>query len=334
MPKPLIQLFLALLLAGSSFAQETVVDSIPINKDSIEKELDDFLKLYDSLVQPKTYFLIGAGVGNTQFSVKNVALNAQQYSSNISLTPNLAYYHKSGLSFSYSSFILLEEKKAQLLQHALSFSYDQIRKENYAYGLSYTRFAGKKEFVNSSSPYDNDFLFYAEGGNKRWRGGAMTGYSGGRYRETLSYLDSQRIKLPVRPDSVTFYFFVNDTSSVRVRSFSFIPYLKYELDWGGFGKKDYFSAQATVMLIGTKNSVMVNSKGTIRQRFVPGRSRAYSETDSQNEQFKFQSLGMQLDVAWYIRKFYINPQIYFDYYLLSSDYKFSTLFTLQTGFMF
>ncbi len=305
-----------------------------INVDSLEKELDDFLALYDSLKAPKSYWLFSLGAGNTQFSVRNVALNAQQSATNLSFTPTIAYYHKSGLGITYNNYILTEAGKSQLLQHALTFSYDQTQLEKVSYGISYTRFLGKKEFVNASSPYDNDVLAYLQVGKGKFRPGVMLGFSGGRYRETLQYLDSQQIRLPLTGELVTQYFYVSDTSNIRIRDFSFIPYLRYDWVLDGIGKKDYFNLQPTLMLLGSATNVTVDSKGTIRQRRLLSRSRSYSETDSQKNPFQFQSLGLQLDASWYIGKFFLNPQVYFDYYLLSSQNKLSTLYSVQAGFMF
>ena len=197
-----------------------------INVDSLEKELDDFLAFYDSLKAPKSYWLLSLGVGNTQFSVRNVALNAQQSATNLSFTPTIGYYHKSGLGITYNNYILSEAGKSQLLQHALTFSYDQTQLEKISYGVSYTRFLGKKEFVNASSPYDNDVLAYLQVGKGKFRPGVMLGFSGGRYRETLQYLDSQQIRMPLTGQFVTQYFFVSDTSNIRIRNLSVNPYLQ------------------------------------------------------------------------------------------------------------
>jgi hypothetical protein len=50
--------------------------------------------------------------------------------------------------------------------------------------------------------------------------------------------------------------------------------------------------------------------------------------------FSLQSIGLNLDAVFYFKKFYINPQLYFDYYLKGDTDNFSALYTLQAGFMF
>lgn len=330
MSKPLIQLFIAVLFCSSVYAQETVADSIPVNKDSIERELDAFLKLYDSLQSPKSYFLAAAGIGNTQFSVKNIALNSQQSSNNLSIIPTLGYYDKSGISISYNNYLLQEAKSLQLLQHSLTLGYDFPGAKKVAYGFSYTRFLGKKEFVNSSSPYDNDILVYVNKRKGIFQPGVMIGYSSGRYRETSRYLDSQRVLNSV-PGYI--YFYVNDTSRVSVKDFSFIPYLQYEFEWKGFGKKDYLTFRPAFMLIGSANKFTVDSKGRRSILKYPRLGRSYDQSSSNASDFNIQSIGLSLDAVWYVGKFYINPQLYMDDYLLSSKNKFNFLYTMQVGFM-
>ena len=311
-----------------------VPDTIPINTDSIEKEIDHFLAYYDSLKAPRSYWLISIGGGNTQFSVKNLALNAQQSTANLSITPTVGYYAKSGFGITYNNYLLTEKGKTQLLQHALTLSYDQLQLEKLSYGFSYTRFFGKKEFVNQVSPYDNDFLAYVQFGKKKFTPGVMLGFSSGRYRETLEYLDSIQTRIPLTNQFATRYFFVNDTSDIRIRDVSIVPYLRYEWELNGFGKKDYFILQPSILLLGSASNIKIDSKGSYKQTDRLSRSRSYKETYSQKTNFRFQSLGLQLDASWYIGKFFLNPQLYIDYYLLSSQYKWSSLFSMQTGFMF
>lgn len=340
--KPLI---LSALIAGCCLcvhAQETTKDTIPViitdtlrlNEDSLEKEIDAFLAYYDSLKAPRSYWLVSIGGGNTQFSVKNLALNAQQSTANLSLTPTIGYYAKSGFGITYNNFLLTEQGKTQLLQHALTFSYDQLQLEKLSYGISYTRFFGKKEFVNQVSPYDNDLLAYIQFGKKKFTPGVMLGFSGGRYRETLQYLDSAQVRIPLTNQFATRYFFVNDTSDIRIRDLSLIPYLRYQWQFDGLGKKDYFTLQPSLLMLGSTSNVTIDSKGSYKQTDRLSRSRSYAETYSQKTNFQFQSIGLQLDASWYIGKFFFNPQVYIDYYLLSSQYKWSSMFSVQTGFMF
>lgn len=331
MLKPLIQLLLASLLCFNLHAQQTQTDSIPLNQDSIERELDAFLKMFDPSQKGKSYFLVAVGVGNTQFSVKNIALNSQQSANNLSVIPTLAYYHKSGVSASYNNYLLKEDQSFQLLQHSVTLGYDFPKTAAAGFGFSYTHFFGKKEFVNSSSPYDHDLLAYVNRAKGIFQPGMMLGYSAGKYREISSYLDSVRVLFPGPGYR---YFYVVDTSTTTVRDFSVIPYLQWEFEWEGKGKKDYFQFHPSLMFIAGLQYYKVQSKGGRSVLKYPRLRKAYNLTAADQSKFNLYSVGLNLDAIWYHNKFYVNPQIYMDDYLLSSNNKFNFLFTVQIGYMF
>ena len=97
----------ALLLAAlfccsrGAIAQHSRLDSLFAKGDTtavMDSLMQDFDAFLDSLSQPKSFFSIGAGTGNRTFSIKNNALNAQEATTKqLSFTPTLGYYHKTGL---------------------------------------------------------------------------------------------------------------------------------------------------------------------------------------------------------------------------------------------
>ena len=89
-------LLVIIALFSNSTAEAQQTDTTHLNKDSIERAVDEFLKMIDSAEAPKSYVQVSIGIGNNQFSLKNVALNSQQSSFNLSLSPTVSYIHKSG----------------------------------------------------------------------------------------------------------------------------------------------------------------------------------------------------------------------------------------------
>jgi hypothetical protein len=350
MIKPLILFLAATYFAVSVQSQQSVADSIPINKDSLEKEIDDFLKLFDSLKQPKSYFLVGLGVSNQQFSVNNTALNALQTNVGINFVPTLAYNHKSGLGISYSNYINVSGSNVTLFQHTITPSYTYTTGKVMGFGISYTRYFSAGASPNLSSPYKNDIYTYAEVQKWKYKPSIALGFANGKFRET-SVRDSL-IKNPSQsgPDSLRIKYF--DTLNFKLRDFSFITSLRREFNWKGFSKKDQITFTPSILfLFGVSNyeveyiskpqagprlqQVLNNNPLLLRRVSSEGgilqRSRGFI---SEPGKFNLQSLGLNLDATWYIGKFYFNPQFYFDYYLLSSKNKFNVLYTVQAGFMF
>ena len=103
-------LFVVFLLSvkQTSFGQQRKLDSLFAKgdttavMDSLMMGFDAFL---DSLVQPRSFFSAGAGMGNRTFSIKNNALNTQEATTRqLSFTPTLGYYHKRGAGISVTGF--------------------------------------------------------------------------------------------------------------------------------------------------------------------------------------------------------------------------------------
>lgn len=350
MTKPLILLLFVLLPTVSLLAQETVSDTIPINKDSIEREVNAFLDMLDSLKQPKSYFQVGIGAGNMQYSVNNTALNAQQTKKNINITPVIAYYHKSGFGIAYNGFIAMENGSSSFYQHTITPSYDYESSEKFGAGITYTRYFKGAVEHELASPYKNDFYGYAEYKNWKIKPSISLGFANGRQSQYSQTDTFAVIKRYLRPDT-TIFFKQYDTLHVKLRDYSVIASVRSKFTWDGITAHDYIVfSTALMMYFGLSDYDMEyisKSKLTpdliqyfrlnklVAYRFskqfpILGASRNYNDTGK----FNLQSLGMNVDVAWYIRKFYINPQLYFDYYLLSSKNKFNALFTVHTGLMF
>jgi hypothetical protein len=351
MKKLFVLLSAAVLCVSVTSAQQT--DSIPVNKDSIEKAVDEFLALLDSSRQPTSYWQLSIGASNTQFSVTNKALNAQQVSSNFSVIPTIAYYDKSGLSLTYSGFLALAGSNTGFVQHAITPAFDYSRNKSFDFGFSYTRFIGNDKFAESTSPYKNDFYSYVQYNKWKIQPSVAFGYSTGKFStfsKTDTFLVLQR---PLRPDT-TINYTVFDTLNVKLRDFTTMISLQRQWMFDTKKAANYITFTPSALLFFANNHYDVEySTGSafsprtrqflqnnplLRDRIIrelrtkyPGlnQTRNFLETTP----FSMQSIGLNLDATFYFNKFYINPQCYFDYYLKSSSDKLSALYSLQIGFI-
>ncbi|HMO32040.1 MAG TPA: hypothetical protein PKE63_06790 [Lacibacter sp.] len=346
--------FLFLLLGVSLGASAQLPDTIPLNTDSIERELDAFLKLYGPKKE-QSYFLVGAGLSNIQSSLSNLALNAQQQSRGVTLLPTLQYMHKSGLNLSYTGYLLTSRETSGFMQHALTPGFEFSRQKHFDFGLYYTRFLGNNRFDEFSSPYRNDWYAYAE--YKRWylQPSLALGYSTGRFTETSKTDSSIRIPLPFpRPDTLI-RFSIYDTLSIGLRDFSVIFTLRHQYQWASHNRKTYYTFTPALLLFFLQNRyeveytsvsvldprtrIFLQNRPLLRDQLVrqlqqqfPGLNQTRNFLGSTD--FNLQSLGLSLDAAVYWGKWYLNPNLYIDYYLLSSTGKWTGFFQLQTGFFF
>lgn len=350
--KKLFALPLAVLLCVSVVcAQQT--DSTTINKDSIEKAVDDFLALLDSAKQPKSYWQLSLGASNTQFSINNVALNAQQLSKGVTLIPSIMYADKSGLSFTYNNFISLNNVNSGIVQHTITPAYDFSRDKQFDFGFSYTRFIGNKNFAKASSPYQNDFYGYLQFNKWEVQPSVAFGYSTGKFTETSrtdTFFVRQR---PLGPDTVRYT--IKDTLNVKLKDFSNIFSARHQFVFETKKASNYITFTPSFMLFFARNAYDVEYTSSSEfsprtQVFLDSRPLLYREVLNTIKQsfpdinetrnflnstnYQLQSIGLSMDAAFYFGKFYLNPQVYFDYYLPEADKKFTALFTLQAGFLF
>jgi hypothetical protein len=345
---------LVLVFCCAFIARAQQKDSIIINKDSIEKAVDEFLALLDSARQPSSYWQVSLGASNTQFSVTNKALNAQQVSSYFSLVPAISYYDKSGLSISYTSFLALAGSNTGFVQHAITPAYDYSKNKSFDFGFSYTRFIGNDKFAESTSPYKNDFYSYLQYNKWKIQPSVALGYSTGKfatYSKTDTFLILQR---QFRPDTIINYT-VFDTLNVKLRDFTTV--LSAQRQWIFEGKKpvNYSTFTPSFLLFFAQNTYDVEytsasafsprtrqflqNNPLLRDRVIRELRSNYPELNQtrnflETTPFSLQSIGLNLDAVFYFNKFYINPQCYFDYYLKGSTDNLSVLYTIQCGFIF
>ncbi|WP_407522326.1 hypothetical protein PDL71_14490 [Lacibacter sp. MH-610] len=328
-------------------------DSIPVNKDSIEKAVDEFLALLDSAKQPKSYWQLSLGASNTQFSVNNVALNAQQVSKGVTLIPTVMYYDKSGLSFTYNNFISINNNNSGIVQHSITPAYDFSKDKRFDFGFSYTRFIGNKNFAQISSPYQNDFYGYLQYNKWQVEPSLAFGYSTGKFTETSKTDTSFILQRPFRPDT-TIQYTIFDTLRVKLRDFSAILSARKEFVFEMKNANNYITFTPSLLLFFARNEYEVEyssasalsprtqfflqSRPLLREQFLRELKRSFSGLNETRNflnttSFQLQSLGLNLEATLYLKKFYINPQVYFDYYFPEADQKLTTIFTLQAGFI-
>jgi hypothetical protein len=351
MKKLIVLLFAVFLYSSVSKAQQK--DSIPINKDSIEKAIDEFLALIDSSNKPKSYWQLSLGAGNTQFSINNVALNAQQLTKGVTLIPTIAYFDKSGLSLTYNNFLSLNNVNSGIIQHSITPAYDYSFNKAFDFGFSYTRFIGNKEFGSASSPYQNDLYSYVQYNKWKIQPSVSLGYSTGKFSE-FSKLDTFTvIQRPFRPDT-TIKYIIYDTLRVKLRDFSTIVSAQRQFVFETKKAANYITFTPAVMLFLARNAydvdytsasvftpstrLFLQNRPQLRDQIIRQiRSSFPALNETRNflntTNFQLQSIGLNLDAVFYFNKFYINPQFYFDYYLQGDSDNFTMFYTIHAGFI-
>lgn len=293
--------------------------------DSMFKN-DEFIKLM--MNKDRSYVDINLMMTNGIFSLKNNALNAgQAQTSKIYYTPSISYNHKSGLSLSVSSSFADDKGSLKMYQYAISPSYNFSNKKFEA-GVSYTRYIEGSSTEFEINPFQND-LYGSVLYKKTWiEPGAAVGYSFGKQTE---YYD-------------TAFWFLNrvvhirDTITTKLSGLSVSLSAAHEWDFYKiFSKKDAFQLHTSVLLnAGSQKWDIAHSSSLISRRPIVQnflKSRYGDGTTSTT--FNIQSTAFLLNFTYYYGKFYLQPQIYLDYYLPSTTEKrLTSLFSLTAGISF
>lgn len=336
----------ALLLPGTAvFSQGTPVDSAikstqinerkpasdtDINYDELFRDLDDFM---DSILMPHSYFLasISMGKGYFDFSSKN-----EEYiktAKKFIYLPTLGYFHKSGLGLTTTGYIVNDDKNLNFYQWFLSPSYDYLENRDLATGISYTHYFTKDSLPFYTSPLQNELSAYFT--YRKWwmRPGIAVNYGWGSrsaYKQREELIQSLRL----RPYGYTY---INSTETVS--DFSVMASVRHDFYWlDVLTFNDHIRVTPQLVFTsGTQKFGFNQSTTTYAQAVRTGSNIIFnSENAYLDDKLDFQplSLTFYLRSEYSIGKFFVQPQVVFDYYFPATSKNFNILGSVNAGFMF
>ena len=321
---------------NAAIAQEPKTDSLAlpaddtISLDSTDYDalLDDLDHFLDSLLSPRSYVLAGvsAGQGYFNYIIKNTRriTTVRKYI----WSPTVGFYGKGGFGFTAAGFIIDDSSKLNLYQLAFTPSFDYIRDRRLATGVSFTRYRTKNSLSFYTSPLQNELNGYFLWRKSWLQPGITINYGWGSrsaYTARLVFLDS------LKKRALLF----NQTEE-SVSDFSMAVSLRHDFYWLNiFSHKDFFKF----------SPLLSYSMGT--QKFGFNRTTGIASVATSNVLYntgivsldntlKLQpiSLTMYLRAEYSLGKFFIQPQFLMDYYFPGEKKNFTTLFSVNTGFMF
>ena len=326
-----------LLLCFSFIASSVMGQTDTLSKedkrllDSMFKN-DEFIKL---MRKDKNYLDVAVGITNGAFSSSNNAANATRVDKQLIYVPSVVYRLKNGLSFGLSGYITADTaNKPEFYQAGLMAGYDYYGKSIEA-GGSYTRYISNQNKYNSKSLYQNDLYAYVKRAKGIIQPGISLGYVAGKYKE-LNYRNFRdTIHLPNPPpngrdtiiirtlkDSID-----NETSYFSVSASVGHDFAFYKV----FSKNDELDFVPSLLL--NFGSDKLTQTHTNRAFNRPALSRR-KKTNYSNK-FEVQSVAASVQLTYMIKKFFIDTNLYADYYLPeTTENRLSFVFSLTAGFSF
>ena len=301
-----------------------------IDYDLLLQDMETFL---DSISLPHSYLLGSFAVGRGFFNYTSKSTALIETRKNFTYIPTLGFFHKNGLSLTATGNIINDNNKPNLYQIAVSPGYDYLENRDLATGITYTRFFTKDSLSFYTTPLQNEIFAYFT--YRKWwiRPTIALSYGWGNRKD---YMEREELIQDLRllRSGVTR---INSTESIS--DFSVITSLRHDFYWlGVFSYKDHFRITPQVAFIsGTQKFGFNQSANTYATILRTGANVLYnSENIYLDDQLKFQPLSLTMFVRgeYSIGKFFIQPQLVFDYYFPTDKDNFSTLFSVNLGMIF
>ncbi|HEY6505291.1 MAG TPA: hypothetical protein VIZ28_15055 [Chitinophagaceae bacterium] len=328
----------------STLALDLSIDT-SINYDELFNEFELFL---DSILGPRSYFLANLTFARGYFNFVNKTDNRLNTSKKTVISPNLGYYSKNGLGVTVTGNVVNDGKQLNLYQFAISPSYDYLKSRKIATGVAYVRYFTKDSLSFYTSPLQNEFYGYFLW-RKAWlQPGITANYGWGsrteeQYRSkevkfgvALANTDTGRLRVTVI-DTIT----VHSTNKESIVDFTLTGSLRHDFYWLNiFSDNDFIRFTPLLTFTAAKQKFGYNqttgtySSVTRATNLATLNYNTGTRSISMVEEFRPLSVSLFLRSEYSIGKFYVQPQIIFDYYFPANEDKLSAFFSFNTGFMF
>lgn len=301
-----------------------------IDYDLLLQDMETFL---DSISMPHSYLLGSLAIGRGYFNYTNKSNVFLETRRAFTYTPALGFFHKGGFSVMAAGNIIIHDDKPNFYQFGVSPGYDYLKNRDFATGITYTRFFTKDSLPFYTTPLQNEVYSYFT--YRKWwlRPTLALSYGWGNRTD---YMEREELiqDLRLRRRGIT-----RINSKESISDFSVITSLRHDFFWlGVFSYKDHFRITPQLSFIsGTQKFGFNQSANTYATILRTGANVLYNSEDVYlDDQLKFQplSLTMFLRGEYSIGKFFIQPQVVFDYYFPTEESNFSTLFSFNLGMIF
>lgn len=339
----------ALLLAVAAFGQQekpsALTDTSIYDYDELFSELDALL---DSIYTPRSFFVaqLSSGKNFFQYQTQN---DTVQTKAQLVFTPTLGYYHQSGFGVA-ATVSFIAGGSGNPWQYSLTGSYDYLQKRDFVAGVSFTKYFIKNELPFYTSPLHDEAFGYITY-RKHWLKPSLHVSYGWGDRSTVQQqttlideIKKRRINLRNRNENGN----GNNnggTGTTTVNSYEKI--VDFNLQFSVrhdfyflhlFSKRDY--ARLTPQLSFSAGSQQFGFNSVVNTTYTAKRNSNISITTTRNitldEKLAFRPLSLttQLRMEYSIGKFFVQPQLFFDYYFPAQRYPFTTTLIVSTGVFF
>jgi len=330
-----IFLLLVTLLAGGvlkTFGQDNPDDKRLL--DSLVKN-DALLRMIDKMTRPQSFFRVNLAAGNDLFCDQNSYLQSFENNPPLIFTPSLEYDHKSGWGISATGFLYTQHNNTRFYQYVVSPSYTFREGKIIDAFISYAHYFEQDVYTSNASPVQDEG--YARVMMKKsWLKPALSvAYDQGIYHDVV------RIDTAVTILGTRVHIHYVDSVATQLRSFSTTASVEHTFAaYDLLSSKDGILITPQFSLFGGVNSYSVTHTSSLTNyisftKLKLKRIRHFQSQQQNSGKFELQSAAFALDVNYAIGKFYLEPQLYMDYYLpQTNDNRLTVVYNFNIGITF
>jgi hypothetical protein len=333
------------LVTGCAWSQEpatsdsslrTSLADVDIDSMELDQFLSEFDLFLDSILTPRTYVLLNLSATQGYFTFSNNGSSKELRKTVWS--PTFGYYGKDGLGITLSSFMIRDSARRYFYQLSVTPSYDYLRNRKFATGGSFTRYFTRHVLPFYTSPLQSEVAGYflwrkswVQPGiavNYGW--GSKTEFKRREYQYTRKVEDAVTGGIIRQVEAVT----IISKNRESIADFSLNFSLRHDFYWLDiFSKKDHIRLSPVLSVTSGTQKFGSNTANTA---FGNLRAVTFNNTRDVSLRQKFQLLAatVYLRSEYSFGKFFVQPQVLFDCYLPGENNQLTTLFSVNTGFIF
>src|SRR5690348_1065426 len=162
-------IWVAILSGLTGYSQTSPTDTIPqpgIESLAVDTSLDyedmmsDLGNFLDSLLSPRSYFLVSTSASSGYFNYKNTAGTKIETKKQLVLSPVIGFYHKSGPGITIGANGTNTGPGFSLYQFLVTPSFDFIQSRKWVGGFSYSHYFNKDSVAFYLTPLQNELNAY------------------------------------------------------------------------------------------------------------------------------------------------------------------------------
>ena len=326
----IIALFYTVVAVAQKPAKDTLsLDSTFTDYDFLFSELDAFL---DSITAPRTFALINVGLTPGSFSevMDDYEVKTEK---RLVFTPSFTFFHKSGFGLGAEASLVHDGQQLNPFQYAFTATYDYLQNDNYITGLSYTHFVTQKDLAFYTSPLRHQLFGYFTWRDFWLKSSVGVSYGWGS-REDFKDREDKIIAMQLAARG-----FTRTNTRETVNDLSLLASVRHDFyKLSLLGEHDYFRFTPQISFSSGTHQFGFNQTSNSYATVTRTGTRILydTETVSLDNNLYFQPLSLTgfLKLEYGVKKFFIQPQVSFDYYFPAKQDNFLTTWIVNAGFIF